>query len=123
MRMAYLRKPDGMKRGSSTKENRSPITRVKTVMPDTPPAVCTLPIGEDAASQQRHLKVLQSELKKVNPNRQVVKELMKRTFPTRRKFILDGNGLTVQEILLTYPALKDPAEVCILYHFLIKLNT
>ena len=91
-------------------------------MPNTPPAVCTLPIGEDAAhaSQQRHLKVLQSELKKVNPNRQVVKELIKRTFPTRSKFILDGNGLTVQEILLTYPALKDPAEVCIPYHFLIN---
>ena len=64
-------------------------------MPDTPPPICILPTGEDTASQQRHLKVIQSELKKVSPNKQVVKELMKHTFPIRRKFISDGTGSTV----------------------------
>lgn len=106
MRMAYLRKPDGKKRGSGSRKMPHVMT---FTMPSTPGAPA-LPTGEDEASQLRHLKMLKSEMKKVNPKKQITRELMKRTFPTRRKAIMDGMG-TVKEILLNYSALKYPDEV------------
>lgn len=111
MRMAYLRRPEGMKRGSgsSCKESRKKIQVAKPVMPATPD-LPLLPTGEDEASQQRHLRLLKNEMKKVNPSKQIVRELMKKTFPTRRKAIVEGMG-TVKELLFTYPALKFPDEV------------
>lgn len=109
MRMAYLRKPEGMKRGSSSKEAKK-VQVVKPVMPSTPD-VPALPIGEDEASQQRHLRMLKNEMKKVNPNKGITRELMKKTFPTRRRAIVDATGFMVKELLVSYPALKFPDEV------------
>ncbi len=43
------------------------------------PIASLLPFGEDEASLQRHKKRLKDEMKKVSPNRQIVRELMKRT--------------------------------------------
>ena len=42
-----------------------------------------------------------------DPNKQIYRELMKKTFPTRRKAFVEGMG-TVKEILDAYPA---PDEV------------
>lgn len=69
-----------------------------------------LPCGEDEASLTRHLNMLNREVKKLNPNKQSVQLLMKKTFSLRRKQILEGIG-TVQEILALYSALKYPEEV------------
>ena len=110
MRMAYLRKPDDQKRGNPKKEKRNPAPPQKVIMPSASSDVPILPVGEDDASQQRHLKLLQTEMKKVNPNKQITRELMKRTFPTRRKEILQDGG-SVEAILKMYPALKYPDEV------------
>lgn len=109
--MAYLRKPADMKRGNPIKEKRKPAPVMKPTMP-TILAANLVTIGEDEASQSRHLKVLKVELKKVNPNKRIVKELMKRTFTFRRKEIVEGMG-SVQDILSAYPALKFPEEVSI----------
>ena len=69
-----------------------------------------LPTGEDDASQQRHLKLLQAEMKKVNPNKHIIRDLMARTFPTRWQEILE-DGRSVTDIRKVYPALKYPDEV------------
>ena len=50
------------------------------------------------------------EFKKVVPNRQITKELMKRTYPKRRQEVLDGN-VSIGKILEMYPALAHADEV------------
>ena len=132
-RMAYLRKPDGHKRGKA-QVTVAPSTRVRPLMPSSP--VMTVPPSEDRASHERHLKCLKRECKNVRPNKQVAtshanlpfsadhyfsffyllylqvtKELMKRTFPFRRQDILDGT-FTMEVLFSTYPPLKYPEEVC-----------
>ena len=60
--MAYLTKPDGIKRGKPGliyKENKTTPLQVKAKMPASP-VVTVLLIGEVKASQERHLKMLQS---------------------------------------------------------------
>lgn len=56
--------------------------------------------------------MLKRELKKINPNKESIRLLMKKTFSLRRKKILDGIG-TVHDILSLYEALKFPEEVSI----------
>ena len=101
-----------MKRGNPLKENRKIISPDKAKMPAVP--VFTLPCGEDEASIVRHTKMLKNEMKKVNPNKQIIQKLMEKTFVTRRKEILDGMG-TVHDILSTHSALKYPEEVSSLH--------
>lgn len=71
-RMAYLRKPDGLKRGkeaaSGTKAEAKPV---RLQMPALIPSAVLLPLGEDKASHSRHLKLLQQECKNIHPNKQV----------------------------------------------------
>lgn len=110
MRMGYLRKPE--KRGNPSK--RHPIQ--KEVKPDST-FVPLIPDGEDEASLQRHKKKLKEEMKKVSPSKTALRELMKRTFPLRRREILEGKG-AVSEIILLYPALKFPDEVQIIHSYL-----
>ena len=67
-------------------------------------------VGEDKKSVLRHLAALKAQLKKVVPNNEIVKELMKRTYEIRRQEILDGNA-TIKDILSNYVALQSPLEV------------
>jgi len=62
-------------------------------------------VGEDKASHSRHVKMLQSEERKVSPDKNVVADLMSRTFYFRRSEILEQPQL-VQELLKTYPSMK-----------------
>lgn len=110
MRLAYLRKPDDMKRGNPSKEKRKVFTPDKVKMPTSPVPTCTLTCGEDEASLIRHTKMLKSEMKKVNPNKQIVQKLMQKTFVLRRRDFLEETR-TVHEVLQSYPALKYPEEV------------
>lgn len=64
-----------------------------------------IPLGEDEASHSRHIKMLQLEERKVSPDKNVVADLMKRTFHFRRSEILEQPQL-VQELIKTYPSLK-----------------
>ena len=109
--MAYLRKPEDKKRGNSNKQSQ-PTCRVQkqvsVLMPvSTPPII---PVGEDHASHDRHVKLLKAECKKLHPNKEVTRDLM-RTFPIRRENIL-GQVIPMETILLTYAPLKKYAEVC-----------
>lgn len=60
------------------KDERKHVSPDKGRMPAVP--VFTLPCGEDEESHQWHVKMLKSELRKVNPNKQVLKKLMEKTF-------------------------------------------
>lgn len=63
MRMAYLRKPDDIKRGNPSKEKRKVVANDQPRMP-TAPAAPLYMCGEDDASIARHGKMLTSEMKK-----------------------------------------------------------
>ena len=69
-RMAYLRKPDGQKRG---KGNPSPVAAVqrKPLMPLCQSLSPVALVCEDKASHERHLKALKKEYKSLHPNKQV----------------------------------------------------
>ena len=107
--MAYLRKLDEKKRGNPSKESRKSQSELKSVMPTFTPSL--MPAGEDEASQLRHEKLLKQEMKKVNPNKETVQELMRRSFFLQRRSIIEGALGSVQNILSQYPALKYPKEV------------
>ena len=109
MRMAYLRKPSDRKRGDPTKQNQQPFKIQNKTMPCSPSVHSDFRV-EDEASMERHLKLLQVEFKKVVPNRQITKELMKRTYPKRRQEVLNGN-VSIEKILQMYPALAHSDEV------------
>ena len=98
-----------MKRGNPSKEEWKMVPIARPCMPAVPVNVL-MPVGEDEASQLRHEKVLKVEMKKVNPNKQTVRELMRRSFFLRREKIVAGLG-SVQDVLAFYPALKYPEEV------------
>ncbi len=81
MRMAYLRKPDSEKRYNPSKEKNSPDVVHQKVVKPAIPAAPFIPEGEDEASLQRHYKKLKDELKRTTPSKNIVRELMRRTFP------------------------------------------
>ena len=74
------------------------------------PAAPLFPPGEDSASCKRHLKMLQQEERKVSPDKRVISELMRRTYPFRRQEILEQPQLVVN-LLQTYPSLKCSEQV------------
>ena len=69
------------------------------------------PVGEDNASHMRHLKMLQLEERKVSPDRNVISDLMKRTFHYRRLEIIEEPKM-VQQLTKVYPSLKRCNQVC-----------
>lgn len=66
-------------------------------------------IGEDATSIDRHVKVLQDQYRRTQPDVDVVEQLMIRTFAWRRKEIADG--MTVMDAVNKYPFLRNPYGV------------
>jgi len=66
-------------------------------------------IGEDAVSINAHVKTLQDQYKKTQPDAAIVDEKMKQTFAWRRREIT--NGIPVAEIFQKYPFLRTPSVV------------
>lgn len=63
--------------------------------------------AEDEESQSRHCRRLKDELAKSKPSMEMLKELMMRTYPRRRKWIIqDSPSPSVTEIVSDYPLLK-----------------
>ncbi|XP_046726892.1 uncharacterized protein LOC124399773 [Silurus meridionalis] len=60
--------------------------------------------GEDATSIEGHVKVLQDQYRKTQPDARIVEERMRRTFAWRRKEII--GGMTVEDAVNKYPFLK-----------------
>lgn len=66
--MAYLRKPDGEKRGKE-KPGSTPSKSARLQMPTSPPV--TVVNSEDRASHDRHVKTLQRECRSIRQNKLV----------------------------------------------------
>ncbi|XP_056605092.1 uncharacterized protein LOC130421303 isoform X1 [Triplophysa dalaica] len=68
---------------------------------------CFPSIGEDATSINAHVKTLQDQYKKTQPDAGIVDEKIKLTFAWRRREIV--NGTPVAEIFQIYPFLRTPS--------------
>lgn len=64
----------------------------------------------DESTHERHMKALKAELERDKQRICVVQELMELTFGHRREFVLN-HATSVEEILATYPALRQPDVV------------
>ena len=119
-RMKYLRGTSGrgrilkMKTSNGEKEmpSKSICVSPPKLFPEFPPEFPPLEIdeGEDKVSHERHVKVLRTECQKINPNAEVKKKLMERTFTVRRTEILT-NPKPVKMVLSMYSPLKEYLEV------------
>ena len=85
---------------------------VKKKAPACVQALPEIQPGEDDISFQRHNRVLQAEWSKVKRNVMMVEELMERTFPMRRREILE-NSCDVQTLFKKFPFLQDPEQVIV----------
>jgi len=65
--------------------------------------------GEDEQSIEQHITTMQQQMGKTNRDVSVVSDRMLRTYSHRRELIQSGGTLT--DVLQTYPALKDQAQV------------
>lgn len=73
------------------------------------------------ASHLRHIKVLQQEEKKLSPNKRIITDLMVRTYPLRRKEIME-DPQPIQQLFITYPSLKRSEQVKIQTFMVSELN-
>ena len=103
----------------------SPRKRAKIKTADNHPYPTIPPAADDAVSNERNLELLQTEMAKSKPRRDVQKQLMVRTFPQRRQWILD-EAKSVKDIISTFPLLKKGSYVSTLIlsqvSFFVKCN-
>ncbi|XP_042575369.1 sterile alpha motif domain-containing protein 3-like isoform X6 [Cyprinus carpio] len=64
-------------------------------------------VGEDATSIEGHVKVLQDQYRRTQPETHIVEDRMRRTFAWRRQEIT--SGMTVEDVVNKYPFLKSPS--------------
>ena len=73
--------------------------------------VSEVPDGEDDTSFDRHNRVLKTEYSKPSKNVTNVKQLMKITYPMRRREILSNGHSKDYNPVELYPFLQDPKHV------------
>lgn len=118
-KMKYLRNakprkvgvPAGTYNGNENEAEEPPAKKRKEFeqFPKSP-AAPIIPPGEDMASHLRHVKVLQQEEKKISPNKRIIFDLMARTYPYRRKEILE-QPQPIRQLFKMYPPLKRSEQV------------
>ena len=67
-----------------------------------------LALQDDETTAAQHANLLQTEYEKKHPNKQIIKELMEKTYQSRRKSITSKE---VKDTIVQYPCLKDYDEV------------
>lgn len=75
--------------------------------------------NNDLKAHKRNLMILQEEEEKLNPNKEVVMDLMKKTFFIRRQNILKAPA-SVPNLLKIYPSLRNCDQVSDLVMYIIK---
>ena len=97
---------------TSESESEEPPAKKRKEFQQFPksPGAPSIPCGEDKASHLRHVKLLQQEERKLVPNKGVVSDLMKRTYPFRRREFLE-QPLPITELFKIYPSLKRSDQV------------
>ena len=99
----HKRPPVDVVPAPSAKRPKENFTKKYSLFPMIPP-------GEDEAASLRHIKKLQLEYQKTSPDKHVAAVLMRRTYPFRRKKILEEQT-ALSQILKLYPPLKKSEEV------------
>ena len=66
------------------------------------PQVIEETAGEDCQTIESHIKAMQAEMKKSNPNQNIIDDRMKRTSTPRRSLIMSTQ---IEAVLGQYPAL------------------
>ena len=74
--------------------------------------------GEDCQSVESHIKAMQTEMKKTNPNQTLIDDRMNRTFALRRSLIMSSR---IEAVLDRYPALTMNSQVGVQFAVLIEL--
>ena len=77
--------------------------------------------SDDDAAHKKRIKILKNENKKLIPDRQVVSELMEKTYTYRRRQILE-EPVMVANLLDTFPFLSEIDQVCdcVAYLFILR---
>ena len=84
----------------------------RTKLDDQTVHLCPPVHGEDEVSYGRNLDLLKSEMAKPKPRSDVLKDLMRRTFPNRwDAFVNNQEPPTLLEYIAQFPLLKKPAYV------------
>ena len=73
----------------------------------------TIPDGEDKVSYKRNVELMEKELKEHHPSKAKLKDLMKRTFSERRKWIV-SSALSARQVWTEFPLLKKTQFVSII---------
>ena len=76
--------------------------------------------GEDDVSMERNVEILKQNISKGNSKASAVRSLIQRTFPQRRRWILE-TVVPLNEILSVYPHLSKPSYVCVKPTFLLPI--
>lgn len=91
-----------------------PPIRKKRLTTFSPKPLVLLPMSDDCGNgpseHERDLMVLQEEEGKMNPNNEVVMDLMRKTYSSRRQNILSV-PTSLTDLLKIYPSLKDYYQV------------
>lgn len=109
-RFKEFRRPPKKRDISISKIKKSPKKKNPGITQTPRPPL--FPVGEDTISLERHNRVLQAEFSKraTSRNNQVVSDLMDRTFPMRRKTILE-QPLSLESIFEKFPFLQECEQV------------
>ena len=102
-------------------KNRKSPKKKKPGITQSPsePVLCA---GEDSVSFDRHARVLLTEFNKTRRNQQVVAELMERTFPLRRKQILEKSS-DLNMIFQDFPFLEEIDQVRPQFFWTVRAQT
>ena len=93
----------------STPKAKRGRPKISLVLTRYPPVQDT---GDDDVTVQRNMQLLNKELQKDRPRKEIILALARQTYPARRQRILAGcDNLTIALLLQEYSALRKPYVV------------
>ena len=110
------------KETSTLDEDKEKIEKKPTkVFPKPPEFFLEDDTDDDAAANERRIKKLHSEKKRMTPDWEIVSGLLEKTYAYRRKQILEA-PVMVDDLLKTFPFLSDFDQVCNCIGFFIYIK-
>ena len=98
------------------KKNKVPTTQRKknipVYSPDSPALLRNPSYDDNLVAYERNVEALQEEEANLSPKKEVVMDLMKKTFFIRRKNVLIGQT-SVVSLLQIFPSLKNHSQVSV----------
>lgn len=106
------------------KSDGKPSKRAKLDSQPQSVHLCPPVLADDEVSYARNLSLLEAELRRPKHRAEVIKELLRQTFPNRWDAYVNGDPPTVLEYLQRYPVLMKAAYVCRIcmpFHYVVLL--